>query len=59
MNAVDEIKKIGGGLSISSNNEILGSLSLPIAGLMSDKDINYVSENLEKYVIYSIRKVKC
>ncbi|CEN90766.1 adenine deaminase [[Clostridium] sordellii] len=47
INAVDEIKKIGGGLAISSNNEILDSLSLPIAGLMSDKDINFVSEKLD------------
>ena len=47
INAVDEIKRIGGGLAISSNNEILDSLSLPIAGLMSDKDINFVSEKLD------------
>lgn len=57
INAVDEIKKIGGGLSISSNNEILGSLSLPIAGLMSDKDINYVSENLEKMLSIAYEKL--
>ncbi|MDU5022219.1 MAG: adenine deaminase C-terminal domain-containing protein, partial [Clostridiales bacterium] len=42
-----QIKRIGGGLAISSNNEILDSLSLPIAGLMSDKDINFVSEKLD------------
>lgn len=57
INAVDEIKKIGGGLSISSNNEILGSLSLPIAGLMSDKDINYVSENLENMLSIAYEKL--
>lgn len=57
INAVDEIKKIGGGLSISSNNKILGSLSLPIAGLMSDKDINYVSENLENMLSIAYEKL--
>lgn len=57
INAVDKIKKIGGGLSISSNNEILGSLSLPIAGLMSDKDINYVSENLENMLSIAYEKL--
>ncbi|MDU3336434.1 adenine deaminase [Acinetobacter sp. RIT592] len=57
INAVNEIKKIGGGLSISSNNEILGSLSLPIAGLMSDKDINYVSENLENMLSIAYEKL--
>lgn len=57
INAVDEIKKIGGGLSISSNNEILGSLSLSIAGLMSDKDINYVSENLENMLSIAYEKL--
>lgn len=57
INAVDEIKKIGGGLSISSNNEILGSLSLPIAGLMSDKDINHVSENLENMLSIAYEKL--
>lgn len=57
INAVDEIKKIGGGLSISSNNEILGRLSLPIAGLMSDKDINHVSENLENMLSIAYEKL--
>lgn len=57
INAVDEIKRIGGGLSISSNNEILDSLSLPIAGLMSDKDINYVSEKLENMLSIAYEKL--
>lgn len=54
INAVDEIKRIGGGLAISSDNEILDSLSLPIAGLMSDKDIKYVSDKLDNmlYIAY-------
>lgn len=57
INAVDEIKRIGGGLAISSNNEILDSLSLPIAGLMSDKDINYVSEKLENMLSIAYEKL--
>ncbi|WP_250674315.1 adenine deaminase [Paraclostridium ghonii] len=57
INAVDEIKRIGGGLAISSNNEILDSLSLPIAGLMSDKDITYVSGKLENMLSIAYEKL--
>jgi adenine deaminase len=48
INAIDEIRKMGGGIAISSNNQILDSLSLPIAGLMSDKNIEFVSDKLDK-----------
>lgn len=57
INSVDEIKRIGGGLAISSNNEILDRLSLPIAGLMSDKDINYVSGKLENMLSIAYEKL--
>ncbi|MGL5756879.1 MAG: adenine deaminase [Paraclostridium sp.] len=57
INAVDEIKRIGGGLAISSNKEILDSLSLPIAGLMSDKDIKYVSDKLDNMLCIAYDKL--
>lgn len=57
INAVDEIKRIGGGIAISSNNIIMDSLSLPIAGLMSDKDIHYVSDKLDEMLKIAYEKL--
>lgn len=42
-NAVNTVITNQGGLTVNSNN-MKKSLKLPIAGLMSDKDINYVSQ---------------
>ncbi len=57
INAVNEIKRIGGGIAISSNNVIMDSLSLPIAGLMSDKDIHYVSDKLDEMLKIAYEKL--
>lgn len=57
INAVNEIKRIGGGITISSNNVIMDSLSLPIAGLMSDKDIHYVSDKLDEMLKIAYEKL--
>lgn len=49
--AQKELVKSQGGKVVVKNGKILAKLPLPIAGLMSDKDINYVteqSENLNK-----------
>lgn len=46
--AVKEIARIHGGIVLVKNNQIIGEMSLPIAGLMSEKDGNYVAENLSK-----------
>ncbi|WP_270940361.1 adenine deaminase [Romboutsia lituseburensis] len=48
LNAIEEVKRIGGGISISSNGKILDSLSLPIGGIVSDKSIEYVNDKLNK-----------
>lgn len=48
LNAIEEVKRIGGGISISSNGKILDSLSLPIGGIVSDKSIEYVNDRLNK-----------
>jgi len=42
-----KIVEMAGGLAIASEGKILDSLVFPIAGLMSDKPINYVKEKLE------------
>ncbi len=46
--AIEEIKKIKGGVVIVSKGEILEKLELPIAGLISDKPIEEVKDILEK-----------
>ena len=42
----DRQKKQGGKVVVR-NGEVLAKLPLPVAGLMSDKDINYVTEQSE------------
>jgi len=46
--AIEEIKKIQGGVVIVSNGKILKKLKLPIAGLMSDEPIEIVKDILEE-----------
>ena len=41
------ICSIGGGLAVAYNGQIIANLSLPIAGLMSDKPIELVIANLK------------
>ena len=46
--AQKELVKSQGGKVVVKNGEILAKLPLPIAGLMSDQDINYVTEKSEQ-----------
>ncbi|MCD6436539.1 MAG: adenine deaminase [Clostridiales bacterium] len=48
ISAINEIKRIQGGIAISIDGKIKGSLSLPIAGLISDKNMHEVATALEK-----------
>ncbi len=45
--AQKELVKSQGGKVVVRNGEVLAKLPLPVAGLMSDKDINYVTEQSE------------
>jgi adenine deaminase len=45
--AVEAIKEVGGGLVAVREDEVLGSLSLPIAGLMSDRSVEAVHTQME------------
>jgi len=47
LNVGAAIAKMGGGLAISVDEKIINSLPLPIAGLMSDKTLPEVKENLD------------
>ncbi|AGK98838.1 adenine deaminase [Clostridium pasteurianum] len=48
--AVEEIKKVNGGYTVVSRGEVKGTLPLPIAGLMSDKNAEYVEKTLSKMI---------
>jgi adenine deaminase len=44
--AIKELERIQGGLSISAEGEILGSLPLPIAGLLSEDPLRKIADKL-------------
>lgn len=46
--AVGEIKRVGGGMTAVHNGKVFDTLELPIAGLMSDKNIEYIAEKTTK-----------
>lgn len=46
LNVINEVKRINGGIAISVNGKIRDSLSLPIAGLISDKSMYEVADKL-------------
>lgn len=48
--AVDELRKCGGGISLCSNGQILETLELPIAGLMTNLDSALLAAKLKKMI---------
>lgn len=46
--AAQTVADLGGGLAVVSKGEVLGTLALPIAGLMSEKPIGEVKDELNK-----------
>lgn len=56
--AVNEIKRVGGGMTAVHNGKVYDTLELPIAGLMSDCDIDYIAqktENLNKFALSTLK----
>jgi len=45
--AVNRLREINGGLVAVSGGNVKGELPLPIAGLMSDKEVEFVAEKME------------
>lgn len=43
--AVNRLKEIGGGQVVVKDNQVIGEVALPIAGLMSNQNANEVSKN--------------
>jgi adenine deaminase len=48
LKAIEEIKTLQGGLVVCANLEVLASLPLPIAGLLSPEPLNVVASQYEK-----------
>lgn len=48
LKAVSTINKMGGGISVIENGRVIESLELPIAGLMSDKPLEFVSTRMKE-----------
>lgn len=51
--AAEEIKRLGGGLVLVAQGRVLGSLALPLGGLMSDLSLTETAEALEKLQLLS------
>lgn len=48
--AIEELKRVNGGYTVVSNGKVMGTLELPIAGLMSDNTARYVEDTLKKMI---------
>ncbi|KHD35907.1 adenine deaminase [Clostridium acetobutylicum] len=48
--AVNEIERVGGGITISLDGKIIETLELEIAGLMSNKSMEFVAERVSKMI---------
>ncbi|KAF1075310.1 adenine deaminase [Halodesulfovibrio sp. MK-HDV] len=46
--AINDLKEIGGGITLVRDGKVLGHLSLPIAGLMSDQPAQQVATKMEE-----------
>ncbi len=56
--AVNEVSRVGGGITICSNEKILNTLELPIGGLMSNDRIENVSDTLSKMLNIAYEKLE-
>lgn len=56
--AIEEIERIGGGITIVSNGEVLKSLPLSIAGLMSKEPLEVVNNSLKEMLDIAYDKLK-
>ncbi len=56
--AVNEIRRVGGGMTAVSGGRVYGTLELPIAGLMSDRGIDYILETTKRLTSYATSELK-
>lgn len=55
--SIDELNEIGGGIVLVSKSEVLGKLSLPIAGLMSEKSGKETASTLKELLEIAYTKL--
>jgi len=58
LSAVNEIIHLKGGQVVVRDGKVIESLPLPVAGLMSDKSLNEVKEEVER-VNFAARRFGC
>jgi adenine deaminase len=46
--AAKAVQRMGGGLALVQNNNVLASMPLPIAGLMSDQSLHHVVSSMNR-----------
>ena len=56
--AIEEIERVGGGITIISNGEVVDTLALEIGGLMSQKPLEEVNIKLNKMLNTSYEKLQ-
>ncbi len=56
--AVNEIKRVGGGMTAVHNGKVYDTLELPIAGLMSDCDIDYIAQKTDRLNKFALSTLK-
>ena len=50
LKAVSAINKMGGGIVVADNGKVLDAIELPIAGLMSNKPLEFVSARMDELI---------
>ena len=56
--AINEIIRVGGGMTAVKSGTVFDTLELPIAGIMSDKDSDYISEYTAKLNKFAYDELK-
>ncbi len=56
--AVEELKRLGGGIALAQEGKIIGALQLEIAGLMSDKPLEEVKKGLDEILNMAYDRLK-
>ncbi|MFS8541597.1 MAG: amidohydrolase family protein, partial [Tissierellales bacterium] len=56
--AVEELRRLGGGITLAQEGRIIGSLQLEIGGLMSDKPLEEVKKGLDEILNMAYDRLK-
>jgi len=56
--AVEELRRLGGGIALAQEGKIIGALQLEIAGLMSDKPLEEVKKGLDEILNMAYDRLK-